>query len=113
MIYHLSWNDNAKTHLGDNARTGTESYDSFETLLKNMPSACGGLEMGLSGNGILTPLILDTEVYSDKDIEFWINDCGLKELPLFAKDKDFLLYQDIRAGRYRSVEVAKVKIECN
>ncbi len=113
MIYHLSWNDNAKTHLGDNARTGTESYDSFETLLKNMPSTCGGLDIGLSGNGILTPLILDTEVRSDKDIEFWINDYGLKELPLFAKDKDFLLYQDIRAGRYRSVEVAKVRIKCN
>ncbi len=47
MKYELEWDSNARVHLGDGARTGTEVYSSFEELLNSVPRACGGLEMGL------------------------------------------------------------------
>lgn len=80
MIYDVEWNNKAKEHLG--------SFD---------------------GNEILIPEIQDCEVRSDEDIKFWRR-FGLKELPLYAKDKNSLIYQDIHAGDVRSVEVARVKM---
>ena len=108
--YEIQWNSEVmKEHCGKNARTGKETYKSFEDLLKNVPRACGGLEMGLAGNGVLTPQIQDCDVRSDEDINFWRR-FGLKEIPLYAKDKHSLIYQDIRAGDIRSVEIGRVKI---
>lgn len=110
MKYELEWCGNASVHLGAGARTGTEVYFSFEDLLNSVPRACGGLEMGLEGNGVLTPLIQDSAVLSDKDILFWKENGLGDQFPLYAKAKDSLAYQDIRPGDARSVEIGTVKI---